>query len=114
MIWQLLQEKSAASAVGPVAKLQSMWNALPAPSARDSQPPHVETVALRDFVVRIRRHTAMEFAAPVVRGLPAASQPLLNWKLRNFNLHRNDFNPATLRNDTDPAGAPPPIPRYPG
>ena len=26
--------------------------------------------------------TAMQFAAPVVKGLPAASQPLLNWKLR--------------------------------
>ena len=113
-IWQLLQEKSAASAVGPVAKLQSMWQALPPPSGKDSPPPHAETVAMRDFVKKIRRDTAMEFAAPVVRGLPAGSQPLLNWKLRNFNLHRNEFNPATLRNDSDPPVAPPPIPRYPG
>ena len=113
-VWELLQEQSAASAVGPVAQLQSMWRALPPPSGRDSQPPHTQTVAMRDFVTKIRSHTAMEFAAPVVRGLPAGSQPLLNWKLRNFNLHRNEFNPATLRNDTDPAVAPPPIPRYPG
>ncbi len=114
IIWQLLQEKSDASAVGPVHRLQLMWQALPAPSGKDSSAPHAETTAMRDFVVRIRQHTAMEFAAPVVRGLPAGSQPLLNWKLRNFNLHRNEFNPAALRNDTDPPVAPPPIPRYPG
>src|SRR6185503_11462683 len=49
-----------------------------------------------------------------VRGLPAGSQPLLNWKLRNFNLHRNEFDRTALRNDTDPPPAVPTIPRYPG
>ena len=43
-------------------------------------------VEMRDFVVRIRSHTAMQFAAPVVKGLPAGSQPLLNWKLRAVRL----------------------------
>ena len=37
---------------------------------------------MRDFVVKIRSHTAMQFAAPLVNGIPAGSQPLLNWKLR--------------------------------
>ena len=50
-------------------------------------------VEMRDFVVRIRNHTAMQFAAPVVKGLPAGSQPLLNWKLRAFNAHRREFDP---------------------
>ena len=44
----------------------------------------------------------MQFAAPIVKGLPAGSQPLLNWKLRQFNLHRREFDPKALRNDTDP------------
>ena len=69
---------------------------------------------MRDFVVKIRAHTAMQFAAPMVRGLPAGSQPLLNWKLREFAAHRRDSDPNDLRNDTDPPPLVPAIPRYPG
>ena len=63
---------------------------------------------------RIRQHTAMQFAAPVVRGLPAGSQPLLNWKLLQFNSHRRNSDPKALRNDTDPPPVEPTIPRYAG
>jgi Protein of unknown function (DUF1592)/Protein of unknown function (DUF1588)/Protein of unknown function (DUF1585)/Protein of unknown function (DUF1595) len=56
----------------------------------------------------------MQFAAPLVRGLPAGSQPLLNWKLRNFNLHRRESDPKALLNDTDAPPAVPEIPKYPG
>jgi hypothetical protein len=69
---------------------------------------------MRDFVVKIRNHTAMQFAAPVVKGLPPGSQPLLNWKLREFAAHRRDSDPMDLRNDTDPPPAVPQIPKYPG
>jgi Protein of unknown function (DUF1592)/Protein of unknown function (DUF1588)/Protein of unknown function (DUF1585)/Protein of unknown function (DUF1595) len=67
---------------------------------------------MRDFVVRIRSHTAMQYAAPVVKGLPAASQPLMNWKLRAFASHRRDSDPHALRNDTDPPPVVPEIPKY--
>jgi hypothetical protein len=56
----------------------------------------------------------MQFAAPVVRGLPAASEPLLNWKLKQYAAHRLEFDPKDLRNDTDPPPVVPVIPRYPG
>jgi hypothetical protein len=69
---------------------------------------------MRDFVVKIRQHTAMQFAAPVVKGLPGASQPLLNWKMREYTAHRRDSDPADLRNDTDPPPEVPVIPRFPG
>ena len=126
MIWQLLGDKDS---VGPVAKLQGMWNALPEPVLNqtgvnptdvnptgDNQPDvlRAQCVAMRDFVVRIRKHTAMEFTAPLVKGLPAGSQPLLNWKLRAYALHRRESEPKDLRNDTDPAPVVPPVPRYPG
>jgi hypothetical protein len=94
--------------LGPLAKLRAMWRALEADTLR------AQCVEMRDFVVRIRKHTAMEFAAPVVRGLPAASQPLINWKFRQFNSHRRDSDPAALRNDTDPPPEVPVIPKYPG
>ena len=50
----------------------------------------------------------------MVKGLPAGSQPLLNWKLREFTAHRRDFDPKDLLNDTDPPPAVPDIPKYPG
>ncbi|HWE50510.1 MAG TPA: DUF1587 domain-containing protein, partial [Bryobacteraceae bacterium] len=112
MVWQILHEKDA---VGPILKLEKMWQELPPPAAH--QPPDVvraQCVAMRDFVVKIRAHTAMQFAAPVVKGLPAGSQPLLNWKLKEYASHRRDSDPHDLRNDTDPPEVVPEIPKYPG
>jgi hypothetical protein len=91
-----------------------LWRALPAPGANQPDVLHAKCVEMSDFVSRIRAHTAMQFAAPRVRGLPAGSQPLLNWKLRQFALHRRDSDPNDLRNDTDPAPVAPEIPKYPG
>ena len=108
MIWQLLEDSKPE--VGPVAKLQGMWRALP---AQESEV-RARCVAMRDFVVKIRSHTAMQFAAPLVKGLPAGSQPLLNWKLKQFATHRRESDPADLRNDTDPPEVKPVVPRYPG
>jgi mono/diheme cytochrome c family protein len=116
MIWGILEETSeAGQEVGPIATLQAMWRALPRPRGNQLDPEvRAACIEMRDFVVRIRQHTAMAFAAPVVRGLPAGSQPLLNWKLRAFNSHRRDSDPKALRNDTDPPPVLPEIPKYPG
>ncbi|HSM77749.1 MAG TPA: DUF1592 domain-containing protein, partial [Bryobacteraceae bacterium] len=110
LVWQILHD---ANAVGPVLKLQKMWGALPAPGAGTANV-RAKCEEMRDFVVRIRAHTAMQFAAPVVKGLPAASQPLLNWKLREFASHRRESDPKDLRNDSDPPPAVPEIPDYAG
>jgi hypothetical protein len=115
MVWQILQDKEA---VGPIAELQGMWRGLPAPGANQPDPEgasvRAKCVEMRDFVVRIRSHTAMQFVAPVVKGLPAGSQPLLNWKLRAFASHRRESDPKDLRNDTDLLPVVPEIPEYPG
>jgi hypothetical protein len=111
MVWQILHDKGA---VGPVAKLQKMWLALPAPATNQADAVRAKTKEMSDFVIRIRAHTAMQFAAPQVKGLPGASQPLLNWKLRLFASHRRDSDPNDLRNDTDPPAVVPEIPKYPG
>lgn len=111
MVWGILHDKAA---VGPVAKLQTMWRALPAPGESKPDVLRAKCVAMRDFVVKIRQHTAMQFAAPIVKGLPAGSQPLLNWKLREFAAHRRDSDPNDLLNDTDPPPLVPAIPKYPG
>ncbi len=111
LVWQLLSDKDA---VGPVAKLEKMWLSLPTPGANQPDVLHAKCVEMRDFVVKIRTHTAMQFAAPLVKGLPAGSQPLLNWKLREYAAHRRDSDPNDLRNDTDTAPVVPEIPKYPG
>jgi hypothetical protein len=115
LVWEILHDKDA---VGPIAKLQAMWRVLPRPGRPPAQEAatgvRAQCVEMRDFVVRIRRHTAMQFAAPVVKGLPPGSQPLLNWKLRAFASHRRESDPTDLRNDTDPPPVVPEIPKYPG
>jgi hypothetical protein len=113
VIWQILEETPEAERqeVGPIATLQAMWRGLPPPGLSPEWV-RAKCVAMRDFVVRIRNHTAMQFAAPVVKGLPAASQPLMNWKLRAFASHRRDSDPQALRNDTDPPPVVPEIPKY--
>jgi uncharacterized protein DUF1592/uncharacterized protein DUF1588/uncharacterized protein DUF1587/uncharacterized protein DUF1595/uncharacterized protein DUF1585 len=143
LIWRILGESVApsrtrAAEVGPIAKLQAMWKALPAPASRKLSAQETESlrsgfVEMRDFVVRIRKNTAMQFTAPVVSGppappqdpyaagrgagaggrrvsLPAASQPLLTWKYEQFNTHRRTFDPGALRNDTDAPQESPKLP----
>ena len=119
MIWRLLEEPpgNMKREVGPIARLQGMWRALPAPGRGTSAGPDALRAAcgaMRDFVVRIRKHTAMQFTAPVVAGMPTTSQPLLNWKWRGFATHRRHSDPTVLRNDTDPPEVLPEIPKAPG
>jgi hypothetical protein len=110
MVWQILHDQNA---VGPVLKLQKMFQALPPPAAAQTGALRPKCTEMRDFVLKIRAHTAMQFAAPVVNGLPAQSEPLLNWKLKQFAEHRRDSDPNDLRNDTDPPPVVPVIPPYP-
>jgi len=111
LIWQILGEPGA---IGPVLKLQKLWLDLPAPAAMKPGTLTAKCVEMQDFVTKIRSHTAMQFAAPKVKGLPPGSQPLLNWKLREFAAHRRESDPAALRTDTDPPLKEATVPRYAG
>ncbi len=115
-VWGILEEQK--DVVGPVAKLQGRWKALPAPEPGSKSDPadlRKQVVAMRDFVVKIRQHTAMQFAAPKVRGLSSTSQPLMNWKLKQFASHRRNFDPATLyMADEKPPALPENMPKLAG
>ncbi|HEU4548566.1 MAG TPA: DUF1592 domain-containing protein [Rhizomicrobium sp.] len=113
-VWAILNDKDA---VGPIAKLQAMWNALPVPSG---QPPQwqeaqlrADCLQMREFVVKIRSHTAMQFAAPHVEGLPGQSQPLHNWRLKEYAASHRQSDPAALRADNVPAPALQTVPKFP-
>jgi len=115
LVWSILHDKNA---VGPVAKLQGMWNALPAPrqagnGAANGDQLKTQTAQMRDFVVRIRAHTAMQFAAPIVKGLPGQSEPLHNWRLEEYAQNHRKSDATDLRADNVPEEAPPIIPKYP-
>jgi hypothetical protein len=101
-VWQALEGPK--EQVGPLAKLQTMWRALPVPE-KESDPFLDQFIQMRDFVLRMRKDTSLKFASPVVRGLSVASQPLMNWKNRQYATHRRDFERAALR----VADEPPPI-----
>jgi mono/diheme cytochrome c family protein len=115
MVWRMLGETKDRTLVniGPIKKLREMWAGLPAVESKPGQV-HAQCIAMRDFVLRIRKDTGPQFAAPVVAGLPPTSQPLMNWKLRQYAAHRRDFDPASLRFDDDPPSPPVVVPKYPG
>jgi hypothetical protein len=116
LVWDLLGESplTQKTEVGPIKKLQTMFNALPAPGPNKAEPAREKFVAMRDWVVRLRLDTGMQYATPIVKGLPTASQALMDWKLQMYADHRRDFDSQSLRNDEDPAPVAPTIPKYPG
>jgi hypothetical protein len=101
-VWDALEKKED---VGPLARLQAMWHALPLPKAGQLDLARDGTVQMRDFVMRMRKDTSLKFASPVVKGLSVATQPLMNWKNRMYATHRRDFERAALRVE----GEPPPV-----
>ncbi len=112
MVWGILHDKDA---IGPVAKLQTMWNALPAPSGQTANAGQltVETQAMENFVTRIRAHTAMQFSSPIVKGLPGQSEPLHNWRLQEYADNHRKSDPNDLRADNEKELIPAAIPKYP-
>jgi hypothetical protein len=110
MVWAILHDRDA---VGPVATLQAMWNALPAPKTGRSDELIAQTQAMEDFVTRIRAHTAMQFASSIVKGLPGQSEPLHNWRLQQYADNHRKSDPNDIRPDNLPEPAPPAIPKYP-
>ncbi len=101
-IWTTLETTEQ---VGPLAKLQTMWRALPVPKHDQADLARDGANGMRDFVVRMRKDTALVFGSPMVKGLSVRTQPLMNWKLRAYATHRRDFDRAALRVD----GETPPV-----
>jgi hypothetical protein len=106
-IWGALETRES---LGPLARLQTMWQALPVPNANQRGLARDGTVQMRDFVVRMRKDTSQKFATPAVRGLSVATQPLMNWKNRAYATHRRDFDRAALRVEGEPPAVKPVLP----
>jgi mono/diheme cytochrome c family protein len=113
LVWGILEGQDKEEA-GPIAKLRGMWRQLPAPGKGESDGVRAQCAKMRDFVVELRKDTAMQFAAPAVKGLSPWSQPLINWKYDEYASHRRDFDRTALRLEGTPEPELPEIPDYPG
>jgi mono/diheme cytochrome c family protein len=91
---------------GPLAKLQAMWQALPAPVQANPDSAGPGCREMRDYVVRLRKKVEPRFLNIVAGGVTAARQPLLIWKDVQYATHRRTFDPAQLQVE----GEPPPVP----
>ena len=109
IIWQYLE--TTKEEVGPGAKLQAMWKALPAAKANQPDLAREQCVDMRNYVKKMRFLTARHFASPKMTGLSNTSQPLMNWKLRQYAASRRDFDRAALLVEGEPEPQAPAMPR---
>lgn len=102
LVWQALEQTK--EEVGPLVKLQAMWRELPAPKGGAPELARAGCAQMREFVVKIRRHTEKLFTNIEAPGMSANFQPIGVHRLRLLAAHRRDFDPAALR----VIGEPPP------
>lgn len=111
-VWTALNQKET---VGPIAKLQTMFNALPAPVKRMEAPDlRKGCVEMRDFVVTIREKIKPDVRNLSAPGLNPSAQALVLWKDREWASNRRKYDPAFLQpvgmefEDPEVYGPPPP------
>jgi hypothetical protein len=95
MIWQTLEQSR--EEVGPLVKLQAMWSDLPAPKENQPDVACEGCVRMRDFVVKIRRHTEKLGADVEAPGFNPNFQPIVVFRLRLLAGSRRDFDASALR-----------------
>ncbi len=83
--------------VGPIAKLQATWRALPAPKKASTNDVHATCVAMRDYVVQVRNNIVPKVENLKVTGENEGAQPLVLWKDRQMAANRRRFDPTALR-----------------
>jgi acetyl esterase/lipase len=97
-VWNALEQ--GRETVGPLARLQTMWRKLPAARSRQANPAaDAGFVAMRDFVVGLRKKLEPHFTSPAVKGLPATAQPLVMWRNRQYASHRMSCDHDALQID---------------
>ncbi len=103
-IWFALNEPTGG--VGPIAKLQAMWRALPAGGPSVTNEVRKGCEAMRDYVTRLRAEIVPEVknlsASPIAEG----SQPVVLWKDREMAANRRRYNPAALKSASGLTNAP--------
>jgi hypothetical protein len=89
LIWSTLTKP--AGDVGPIAALQLMWRELPAPRPDDTAAARAGTVAMRDFVLELRKRLVPEVRNLRAPGIQVGSQALVLWKNRQLAANRRRY-----------------------
>ena len=95
-VWSLLQEKDPAQAVGPIARLQALWQKLPS-DVKQHAAAWEGCHEMRRFVETLRPKLKPAFPDISVEGSHTGSQMFVLWKNRQYVAHRRKFNKDALR-----------------
>jgi hypothetical protein len=103
-VWDALNAKEDA---GPIAKLQAMFKALPAPEAkREPMAVRDGCVKMRDFVVDLREKIKPFLKNLTAPGINESAQALVLWKDRTWAANRRKYDPALLQIEGQPLNPP--------
>jgi hypothetical protein len=94
-VWSTLEDTQ--EEIGPTAKLQSMWRALPSPEGNQPEVARKGCEQMRDYVVQLRKKLEPRFANLSAGRVGATGQPLLMWKNRQYATHRMTFDRKALQ-----------------
>ncbi|MEO6726448.1 MAG: DUF1592 domain-containing protein [Blastocatellia bacterium] len=104
LVWQTLEQSK--EEVGPLFKLQAMWNELPSPKGNQQTPQadlaHEGCTRMRDFVVKTRRYTEKLYPTVESPGFNTNFQPITMYRNQLLATHRREFDPSALRVEGEP------------
>ncbi len=89
--------------IGPIAKLQELWRALPVPTGNQPDVARVGCEQLRDYIVKVRAKVEPRFLNIAAGRVNSGTQPMMIWKNVQYATHRMSFDPVQLQ----VAGEPP-------
>jgi hypothetical protein len=83
LVWKALNARD--EKVGPIARLQGMWNALPRPDAARPDAAREGCTAMRVWVLSLRPKLAKRFSnLRIPRGFSPGGQAFIMWKNRQY------------------------------
>ncbi len=98
-VWSTLE---SAEDVGPLVKLQAMWQALPAPQANQPNVARAGCEEMRSYVANVRKKVEPRFINITAGPIGTAWQPLLIWKNTQYATHRRKFDSRQLQVEGEP------------
>ena len=104
MVWSFLAE--APEKVGPVAKLQAMWRALPAATSPSDPALRAGCEMMRNYVMKLRDQIIPDIANMRSPGIIDGSPVFVLWKNREMAANRRRYDPTALQVAGEPVVQP--------
>ena len=99
-VWIALND--AGEVVGPIAKLQGMFRAWPAPAEADPSRLRLHATQMRDWVLNLRDQVVPEVPNLNAGPFRGGSQPTVLWKDRAMAANHRRFDPTRLKTGQAP------------